>query len=108
MSVDTLDPHSMSTLIDLAIFEEVQLNAASFSLSTALFITLNTQKTKNIQTLIDSGASDNFIDSRFAFNNGFPICNLKKLLQLSLFNGLTASHGLIIQYTMFDVNFPCG
>ena len=63
---------------------------------------------KNITTLLDSGSTDCFIDSRFAINNQLPLENLEKPLRLSLFNGSTASQGLILQSTTLDVTFPCG
>ena len=98
----------MSASIDLALLEEVRLNTSSFSSHSALFINLNLQNTKNIRALINSGASDNFMESRFAIDHGYPIENLKTPLHLTLFNGSAASHGLITQYTTLDVGFPCG
>ena len=99
--------NSVSSSIDPATFEAVFLNATSFFASSALCTTLKTQNVKNIRTLIDSGASDCFIDSRFAIAQNFPLQNLKKPLHLSLFDGSSASHGLISQCTILTVEFPC-
>ena len=100
--------NSVSASIDLALLEEVRLNASSFSSHSALFIDLNLQNTKNIRALINSGASDNFMESRFAINHSYPIENLKTPLHLTLFNGSAASHSLITQYTTLNIGFPCG
>src|SRR5258706_6596366 len=98
----------MSSSVDSAPFEEVRLNTLSFTSHSALFINLKIQLTKNIRTLIDSGASDNFMDSRFAIDNGLALQNLQNPLRLTLFDGSTASHGIILQSTTLSVAFPCG
>ena len=98
----------MSSLCGLAPPEEARLNALLLSNHSALFIDLEIQNIKNIRALIDSGASDNFMDSRFAIHNGFPLQNLQNPIRLTLFDGSAASHGLIQQYTILDVDFPCG
>jgi len=66
------------------------------------------EKLENVCTLLDSGSTDCFIDSRFAIDNNLPLQNLEKPLQLSLFNGSTASQGLILQSMILDIQFPCG
>ncbi len=68
--------NSVSPSGDLALLEEVCLNALSFTSHSALFTNLKLQNTQNIRTLIDSGASDNFMDSRFAIDNGLALQNL--------------------------------
>ena len=100
--------NSMSSSSEWALLEEVHLNASSFALDSALFINLNIQNIQNICSLIDSGASDNFMDSCFTIDNNFPVQNLQIPLRLTLFDGSAASHGLITQYTTLDVDFPCG
>ena len=98
----------MSSPCGLAPLEEVRLNALSLTSHSALFIDLQIQNLKNIRALIDSGASDNFIDSRFAMDNGFDLQNLQNPIRLTLFDGSAASHGLIQQFCIIDVDFPCG
>ena len=98
----------MSSSRSSAPLKVVKLNAASFYSPSALYLKLNTETLKNITTLLDSGSTDCFIDSRFAINNQLPLENLKKPLRLSLFDGSTASQGLILQSTTLDVSFPCG
>ena len=90
----------------MALLEEVRLNAPSFFSSTALFLELKIQNTNTIRTLINSGASDNFMDSRFAHD--FPLENLKKPLRHTLFDGSAASQGLLFQSVTLDVDLPCG
>ena len=63
--------------------------------------------TKNITVLLNSGSTDCFINSRFAIDNHLPLQNLEKPLRLSLFDGSTASQGLIIQSTTLDIYFTC-
>ena len=92
----------------MANYEEVTINATSFSSPSALFINLKTKNLQNIRTLIDSGASDCFIDSRFALASRLQLSNLKTPLRLSLFDGSIATQGLISQSTTLDVSFPCG
>ena len=75
--------------------------------SNALYISLKSQNTKNINTLIDSGSSVSFLDSRFALQNNLQLSNLKTPLKLTLFDGSQASNGLIYQYTDLEVEFPC-
>ncbi len=100
--------HSVSSSGISAPFKEVKLNAASFTLPSVLYLKLNTETLKNIPTLLDSSSTNCFIDSRFAINNSLPLQNLEKPLRLSLFDGSTASQGLIIQSTTLDIQFPCG
>ena len=98
----------MSASCGMAPLEEVRLNALSLSSHSALFIDIQIQNIKNICTLINSGASDNFMDSRFAIDNGFALQNLQNPIRLTLFDGSAASHGLIQQFCTLDVDFPCG
>jgi len=70
----------VSSSFDWALLEEVRLNALSFSAHSALFIEFKLQNTKNIQALVDSGTSDNFMDTHFAIDNGFALQNLQKPL----------------------------
>ena len=91
----------------MAHYEEVTLNAVSFSAPSTLFINLKTKTLQNIRTLINSSASDCFIDSRFALDSHLQFSNLKTPLQLSLFDGSIATQGLISQSTTLDVSFPC-
>ena len=77
------------------------------SVPSAFYISLNSTNVKNIRTLIDSGSSVSFIDSRFALANHLKISNLKRPLKLTLFDGSSATSGLIYQYTDLDVTFPC-
>ena len=100
--------NSMSSLLISANFKDVHLNTASFSASSALFINLKNKNIKNIHTLINSGASDCFINSWFTLDNQLPLSNLKTLLWLPLFDGSTATQGLIVQFTTLNVSFPCG
>jgi len=100
--------NSASPLGTSAPLEEVFLNAASLHSSSALIILLQSENLQNIQTLIDSGTSHCFLDSRFALSNNLPLSNLKILLRLSLFDGSITSQGLIYQYTTLPVVFPCG
>ena len=100
--------NSVSPLCGSAPLEEVRLNALSLTSHSALFIDLQIQNIKNIRALIDSGASDNFMDSRFAIANGFAPQNLQNPIRLTLFDGSAASHGLIQQFCTLDVDFPCG
>jgi len=100
--------NSVSSSVDSAPFEEVRLNTLSFTSHSALFINLKIQLTKNIRTLIDSGASDNFMDTSFAIDNGYALQNLQNPLRLTLFDGSVASQGIILQSTTLDVDFPCG
>ena len=88
--------------------EQVHFNAASFRSQSALFIDLLAENSITTHTLVDSGSSHCFIDSRFAISNNFKLENLEKPLRLSLFDGSTSSHGLIIQYTRLLIRFPCG
>jgi hypothetical protein len=89
-------------------FERVHLNAASFRSPSALFIDIHTENIQNIRTLIDSGSSDCFIDSRFALANNFHLENLPIPLRLSLFDGSASANGLIIQFTTQKIRLPCG
>ena len=98
----------MSYSRDLALLEEVRFNAAALRSPQSLFIKFNTKNVKNIRTLVDSGASESFIDSRFAIDNRFPLQNLKKPLRLKFLNGSSATQSLIIQSTTLDIQFPCG
>ena len=98
----------MSASCGMAPLEEVCLNALSLSSHSALFIDIQIQNIKNIHTLIDSGASNNFMDSHFAIDNGFALQNLQNPIRLTLFDGSAASHGLIQQFCTLDVDFPCG
>ncbi len=50
--------HSVSSSGISAPFEEVKLNAASFTLPSALYLKLNTETLKNIPTLLDSSSTD--------------------------------------------------
>ncbi len=100
--------NSMSPSGNLALLEEVRLNTLSFASHSALFINLKLQNTQNIRTLIDSGASDNFMDSHFTIDNSLALQNLQNPLCLTLFNGSTASHGIILQSTTLSITFPCG
>ena len=102
-----LASNSVSASIDLTLLKEVHLNASSFSSHSTLFINLNLQNTKNLRALIDSSASDNFMESQFAIDHGYPIENLKTPLCLTLFNGSAASHSLITQYTTLNIGLPC-
>ena len=88
--------------------ERVHLNAASLHSPSALYLDLQSENIKNIRTLVDSGSSDCFIDSRFAISNGLPLENLETPLHLSLFDGSSASQGRIIQFTNLLVTLPCG
>ena len=79
-----------------------------FCYNSALFINLQIQNIKNIQTLINSSASNNFIDSQFAIDNGFTLQNLQNPIRLTLFDGSAASHSSIQQSCTLEVDFPCG
>jgi hypothetical protein len=101
------DTPSVSS-IEMALLEEVRRNATSFFLSTALLIDIKYKNTKNIHTLIDSGTSENFMDSQFALNNSVPLQNLKEPLCLTLFDGSASSDGLIVQPVTLNGESPCG
>jgi len=88
--------------------KRVYLNAAMPHTNSALIIDLHTENSKPIRTLIDSGSSHCFIDSRFAISNNFKLENLNTPLRLSLFDGSISSHGLVVQYTTLLVRLPCG
>jgi hypothetical protein len=98
----------VSALRDQAPLKEVKLNAASFFLTSVLYLSINTENLKNISTLLNSGSTDCFIDSRFTIDNQLLIENLKNPLCLTLFDGSVASQGLIVQSTTLDIQFPCG
>ena len=98
----------MSTSLDSAFCEDVYFNAVSSLSASTLFIHLQLEKTEKIHTLINSGASESFIDSQFAISQGFPLSNLSCPLHLSLFNSSTASQGLIVQSTTLNAKFPNG
>ena len=74
--------------------------------SNALYISLKSQSTKGTNTLIDTGPSVSFLDSRFALQNNLQLSNLKTPLRRTLFNGSQASNGLIYQCTDLEVEFP--
>ena len=74
--------------------------------SSALQILLKSPNTKNILTLIDSGSSVSFLDSRFALQNNLKLSNLKMPLRLMLFDSTPASSGLIYQYTDLSIKIP--
>lgn len=107
MSADTPGKSSVFASRPSAILESVRANAASFRDSNALYINLKSGNTKNIRTLIDSGSSVPFINSRFALANNFKISNLKNPIHLTLFDGSQASCGLLYQYTDLDLVSPC-
>ena len=65
--------NSMSPLSSPATLKMDIDSATSPSETNAIYVTLKSDKTKNIGTLIDSGSSVCFLDSRFALQN-----NLKK------------------------------
>jgi hypothetical protein len=100
--------NSTSSLNASAPFEQVHLNAASFWSPSALFIDIHTENIQNICTLIDSGSSDCFIDSRFTLANNFHLKNLPIPLCLSLFDGSASANRLIIQFTTQKIHLPCG
>ena len=97
----------MSSLSPLVFLEDSVPISDSPSVPSAFYISLNSTNIKNIHTLIDSGSSVSFIDSQFALANHLKISNLKRPLKLTLFDGSSATSGLIYQYTDLDVTFPC-
>ena len=107
-SADTPDTNCVSSLSEMAPLTDVRLNALSLASHSALFIDLQIQNTKNIRALVDSGASDNFMDIHFTIDNGYILQNLQNPLRLTLFDGSAASHSLIHQSTTLDIEFPCG
>jgi hypothetical protein len=98
----------VSYLFRSAPLEIVRLNATSFSNPSTLYINLYSETLKNIRTLIDSGSTNCFIDSRFAIDNNLKIENLKTPLHLTLFDSSSTSSGLIYQFTQQTLQFPCG
>ena len=90
-----------------ATLETKSSNADSPSDSNAIYVSLKSDNIKNIHTLIDSGSSVSFLDSRFALQHNLKISNLKRPLRLTLFDGSPASSGLLYQYTDLEVEFPC-
>ena len=90
-----------------ATLEAEDFNAEYPSGPNAFYVSLKTDKLKNIRTLIDSGSSVSFLDSRFALQHNLNISNLRRPLRLTLFDGSPASSGLLYQYTDLTVEFPC-
>jgi len=84
------------------------LNAATFYSPSALHLSENTENLDEISTLLDSGSTGYFIDSRLAIDNQLPLENLKKPLRLTLFDSSATSQGLIFQLTTLNIYFPCG
>ena len=64
--------------------------------------------TKTTRALIDSGASDNFIDPSIISVPPHLIQNLPQPITLQLFDGSTATSGQISQFISIPVTFPRG
>ena len=64
--------------------------------------------TKTTRALIDSGASDNFIDPSIINVPPHLIQNLPQPITLQLFDGSTATSGQISQFISIPVTFPRG
>ena len=108
VAADMLVSSSMSASSDLALLKGAHLNAASFHSPSTLVIDISTENNTRLCTLINSGSSDCFINSRFAISNNFKLENLEKPLWLYLFNRSSTSSSLIVQYTNLIICLPCG
>ena len=91
-----------------ALYELVGLNAISLHSPSALYVNMASANLSDIRTLIDSGSTSSFLDSRFAQRNNLKIKDLKTPLRLTPFNGTTTLSGLITQSTQQTIRFPCG
>src|SRR5258706_4750404 len=107
-TADTPVTSSVSTSRPSAPLDVVKLNPASFHSPSVLYLKINMERLENISPRLASGSTDCFINSRFTIDNNLPLQNLEKPLRLSLFDGSTASQGLILQSMILDIQFPCG
>ena len=58
--------------------------------------------------LVDSGATDSFVDTTFAKNSGLPATRLKIPRSLRLFDGGLAHSGPITHFVVLDIRPPRG
>ena len=83
-----------------------RLNAAVTSVMLSLRISL--LSTSPISALIDSGASDNFIDSSLLKHTSLPMTALRNPIRLELFDGSPTTAGFITHSINLDVLYPSG